>query len=216
MSEERRTPDPGAADDPRVSDIYRDVAAERTPEHLDQAVLREAAAAARPRYWRLRLWTRPAAWAAIVLLSATLLLQVSQVQPPLGDTTPPVLELDDRSAPGESAERATRMERERGDAGRAAKATGTTVPRQEQPAIEALEEAVSRDADMLMQAVDIAPAAPAAASGGTPTPACDATARAAPEHWLECIAELEDAGLAVAAEQERRLLAEAFPDFEAP
>ena len=117
MTEQRRTPDPGAADDPRVSDMYRTVANERTPEHLDQAVLREATRAARPRYSRLRLWTRPTAWAAIVLLSATLLLQVSQVPPPQDSVLPPVLELQDQAAKQELAEPEARVERQRNDAG---------------------------------------------------------------------------------------------------
>ena len=193
MTEERKTPDPGAADDPRVSDVYRDIATERTPEHLDQAVLREAAAAARPRYWRLRLWTRPAAWAAIVLLSATLLLQVSQVQPPQ-DSVPEVLELEDRAARRELDEPEASAERQRNDLGNAAKATGTTVPRQEQPAAEMFEASADQAA----------------------APSCDESAREAPQSWLDCIAELEEAGFAAAADRERELLAETFPDFETP
>ena len=193
MTEERKTPDPGVADDPRVSDVYREMATERTPEHLDQAVLREAASAARPRYWRLRLWTRPAAWAAIVLLSATLLLQVSQVQPPQ-DTVPAVLELEDRAARRELAEPEASAERQRNDLGSAAKATGTTVPRQEQPAAELFEAVAEQDAE----------------------PSCDERARETPRSWLDCIAELEEAGLAAAADRERELLAETFPDFETP
>jgi hypothetical protein len=225
MTEERKAPDSGAADDSRVSDLYRDVATERTPKHLDQAVLREAARAVRPRYWRLRLWTRPAAWAAIVLLSATLLLQVSQVQPPQ-DAVPRVLELEDRAAARELDEAEASAERQRNDVGSAAKATGTTVPRQEQPAAELLEAVADQDADLFTQAEEMArtrlgpddaPATPAAASADAPqaaAPSCDASLRAAPESWMDCITRLEDAGFMAAADHERRLLNETFPDFD--
>jgi hypothetical protein len=209
MTEERKTPDPGVPDDSRVTDIYRDVARERTPAHLDQAVLKEAARAARPRYWRLRLWTRPAAWAAIVLLSATLLLQVSQVQPPQDGALPEILELEDRAAKRELAEPETGAERQQNDAGSAARATGTNVPRQEAPASPAAASAIAPQAD------EARPLA-SRASAESAAPSCDEAARAAPEAWLQCISDLEDAGFTAAAEQERRLLAETFPDFETP
>ena len=47
-------------------------------------------------------------------------------------------------------------------------------------------------------------------------PTCGESERADPEGWLECITALEDAGFTAAAEQERELLAETFPDFQAP
>jgi hypothetical protein len=234
MTEERKTPDPGAADDPRISDLYRDIASERAPGHLDQAVLREAGRAAQPRYSRLRLWTRPAAWAAIVLLSATLLLQVSQGPVPQDLSAPEIVEMEDAM---EDA-----AEPRRDDMDSAAKATGTTVERQEQPAAQRLEEAVIQQADQFVQAEEMArmrqgpneaPAAPVAASVDAPPanqarlysslasreaaqPSCDEEARSAPESWLACITDLEDAGFEAAAEQERELLAAMFPDFEAP
>ncbi len=208
MTEERKTTDPRAADDPRVSELYRDVARERAPYHLDQAVLRAAEQTARPRYWRLRIWTRPAAWAAVVLLSATLLLHVSQDEVPQDH----------------------------------ARATGTAAPPQSEPVAELLEKAASQDADMLIRAEEMArmqqgpneaPAASSAESieeaviveaqafssrarADAAGPSCDADARSTPESWLGCIAEFEAAGLDDAAEQERKLLEEAFPDFETP
>ena len=118
-------------------------------------------------------------------------------------------------------------------------ATGTAAPQQEAPVAELLEEAVTQDADMLIKAEEMARMqqgpndAPAAARAAAPQapevnayssvrsleealPSCDATSRAAAESWLECIAALEDAGFTAAAEQERELLAETFPDFQAP
>ena len=45
---------------------------------------------------------------------------------------------------------------------------------------------------------------------------CDETATATPETWLQCITSLEEAGLTDVADEERKLLAAAFPDFDAP
>ena len=62
----------------RLSGTYRELATERTPKHLDRAVLAEAASAAKPRYSRLTKWTRPVAWAATVLLSVALVLEITR------------------------------------------------------------------------------------------------------------------------------------------
>lgn len=82
MTTERDTPQATAETDALVTQTYRDVADERAPDHLDRAVLKEAASAARPSYSRLRSWTRPMAWAATVMLSVALVLEVSKVPGP--------------------------------------------------------------------------------------------------------------------------------------
>lgn len=67
-----------------VRETYREIANERSPERLDKAVLARATRAAKPRYSRLITWTRPMAWAATVLLSVALVLQITdtpEVQP---------------------------------------------------------------------------------------------------------------------------------------
>lgn len=45
---------------------------------------------------------------------------------------------------------------------------------------------------------------------------CDEEARSTPASWLACIVDLEAAGQLEAAERQRKLLAESFPDFEMP
>ena len=82
MTDERITPDPGAATDERVAAAYRDLATERAPEPLNTAVLRIAEKAARPPYKRSILWTRPAAWIAVVAICLAITLQVTQVPTP--------------------------------------------------------------------------------------------------------------------------------------
>jgi len=224
MTNERNIPVDGADDDARLRQAYADLAAERSPDHLDRAVLRAAERAARPRYSRLRLWTRPFAWAAMVVLSAAILLQISQQ---LG---PPDASLDRTEF---------KLERD--------------APARQRPEPEAaaeLREELAKDADMLQQADDLArmqqgpndlptaAAAPAAAPAEAMqasavalqnnsaarssarfddevTGNCGAAARQTPDAWLACIRALEEDGLTEAAELERQLLAEAFPDFEA-
>lgn len=72
--------------DKRVSATYRELARERTPEHLDRKILAMAAKAApRPAYSRWISWSRPVAWAATITLCLALVLELARqptVQPP--------------------------------------------------------------------------------------------------------------------------------------
>ncbi len=83
MTEQRNTP--GAEGDALVSEAYRDLADERTPGHVDRIVLRAAEKEARPRYSRFVAWTRPMAWAATVMLSVALVLEVTDTPNPAAD-----------------------------------------------------------------------------------------------------------------------------------
>jgi len=65
--------------DALVTRTYREIADERVPEHLDRSILKEAAREARPRYSRAIAWTRPMAWAATIMLSVALVLEVTKV-----------------------------------------------------------------------------------------------------------------------------------------
>lgn len=80
MNEERNQS--GAETDVLVSQAYRDIADEQAPEHLDRTILRAAAKEARPRYSRFIAWTRPMAWAATVMLSVALVLEVTDTPSP--------------------------------------------------------------------------------------------------------------------------------------
>lgn len=80
--------------DETVSRTYRETADERAPDHLDRAVLKQAARAARPGYARSRAWTRPLAWAATIALSVAIVLELTRVPAPdesaFEITAPPV------------------------------------------------------------------------------------------------------------------------------
>ncbi|MDJ0939793.1 MAG: hypothetical protein QNJ00_08505 [Woeseiaceae bacterium] len=55
----------------------------------------------------------------------------------------------------------------------------------------------------------------AAALAAIPVAPCPIETRTDPERWLECIEALEDAGREAEAEEQRELLTEAFPEFDA-
>jgi len=63
--------------DPRVSAAYKEVADERTPEHLDHVILNAARAAARPRWNRAIAWLRPAAWVATIGVCLAIVIEIS-------------------------------------------------------------------------------------------------------------------------------------------
>jgi hypothetical protein len=68
--------------DESVARAYREIADERTPGHLDRAVLAKAARASRPGYARSRAWTRPLAWAATIVLSVAIVLEFTRTPAP--------------------------------------------------------------------------------------------------------------------------------------
>jgi len=84
MTEDRISPDIADVTDSLVTRTYREIADERSPEHLDRAILKDAAKAALPRYRRSVSWTRPMAWAATIALSVALVFEVTRVPAPDG------------------------------------------------------------------------------------------------------------------------------------
>lgn len=197
MTNERQTPDTGVEDDVLVSDSYREIAQERAPGHLNKSVLDIARKAVRPRYSLLRTWTRPTAWAATILLSVALLLEFSQAPMQQAGDVPELTVKDD-----DMLRRAEEMARvQQGQDDQPAK----SVPDVQDPgAAPAAAFAVSSKATLLESAIE-------PVDDANP---CDAAATAEPETWLVCITQLEAAGMTDIAEEQRALLAEAFPDFD--
>lgn len=65
--------------DDKVSEAYKSLADERTPQHLDQEILQMAGAGVRrPLYSRWIRWTRPLAWAATITLCLAITLELSR------------------------------------------------------------------------------------------------------------------------------------------
>ncbi len=209
MTEERNQTDARA--DALVSQAYRDFADERTPEHLDRTILRAAAKAARPRYSRFIAWTRPMAWAATIMLSVALVLEVTN------SPSPGVVSVDETIGTFEVQS----PEADAKDDGPADSPEESVVP--------ASELTKKQSSDMRQKAAaiaeqEIAPQQPEAreraellsdAAFSAPVTDCNQDAVATPQAWLECIVALEDADRDDAAREQRALLAEAFPDFDA-
>ena len=255
MTEERYTTGSGDETDALVSQRYRELAQERTPEHLDRAVLGAAAKAARPRYSRLRSWTRPLAWAATVVLSVALVLEISKVPAPdnaLFDVPTSDAALESNAAADASDRPGAPPEAESQEALTPVAAqpvqlleeTAALPDSKEQPVSTAAEEPAAemeqlrpQGADMLKRAEEqararageskasgtqreLSTAAPAralnVAADGAGAGFCGESATATPEAWLDCIAELEEAGLANLAQLERERLQQSFPEFELP
>ena len=196
-------------DDKRVTDAYRDLADERAPAKLDEAILAMAASEARTRYGFTRAWIRPVAWAATIGLSLAFLLEMSQLDeaPVLPAPPPPAAEEareQDRAAddafaaedmqPLQEAEEQARM--------RGGKA-GAIEVRADKPV------AAAREAAVLHKA---APAERKEAGSAH----CDDAARSASDSWYACILELRATGRADAAASELEALLEIFPDFREP
>lgn len=225
MTEQRNKT--GAETDTLVSQAYRDLAEERAPEHLNRKILKAAAQEARPRYSRLIAWTRPMAWAATVMLSVALVLEVTRTPSPEVVSSDEMLGKYEVQAPRADASQVAPLEEEE-----ARKRTadlpaspefklrdedileqGKELARMQEGSVSqpSLDAAVSAEAD---QEITVGRSLPAAAAFSAPLADCDEDAVATPETWLECIEDLEDAGEGNKAREERARLAEAFPGFD--
>jgi hypothetical protein len=214
--------------DERVSRSYRDVATEAAPGHLDAAVLARAAEATRTRYARSLAWTRPLAWAATIVLCVTIVLELTRTPQQDGMTAPVETRPDAaatlRPAPVEETGAAMSAEQPAAPKSEAMRETAAAedalLP---QPAAPLDAGAFRpRDADMMKHARETAqrqsganPEARALGVAAEAARSCDAKSVATPETWLDCIEGLEKSGLTAEAENERRLLEAAFPDFQA-
>ena len=238
MTNERMTNESGDEYDALVSETYREIAREHAPESLDSTVLKAAAKAARPRYSRSIAWTRPAAWAATITLSVALVLELTREPVPQPAATRVDLPgtVAEPASGAELKDDTSRLELEESDGlakrERAPSASQNFAP-SDADMLRQAEEMVRTQESRSDQPAAVAPAAksrlaPAAgafelsskssldsAAVASDEPGtCDATQRADPESWLECIKELEAAGLTDLADTQRALLVEAFPDFD--
>lgn len=230
MTEERSN----SENDPLVTRAYREAATEKTPQALDDAVLREARQAVSGNGW-LRYpktihWLRPMAWAATIGLSLAIVLELTM--------TPTEPELIMESLPvapaAAPAERIDMRERQELDEAVENILADDTLELQKSRAADApalaSEAEVKQELERMLQfeeQVEARSAAeqPAAAEGvaamrSSATYAiavpCSEEEIETPATWLECIERLDEQGRYVDARRERERLAEAFPDFELP
>ena len=230
-----KTDDPG---DPHVSAAYRELADERTPEHLDHVVLNAARGAARPRWSKAIAWLRPAAWVATIGVCLAIVIEISllpdqeqaefdslpQEAIPAAAPAAEMRRLEKSRPPSTAAQKVQLQEKpesvEASDLPRRADDSdaGTVPPRRES----GLEEAETRvrqraisDVQAPASILSTAPASNLAQETATER-YCDESETANPNTWLACILELERQGLYDAARLERDRLAEAFPPPELP
>jgi hypothetical protein len=214
MSEQRMNTDETV--DPRVSTAYRELADERTPEHLDHVVLNAARSAARPRWNSTIRWLRPAAWIATIGVCLAIVVEISLLQ---DENTAELDGLAPAAAPTATSANAERIDRP----------VPAAVQSAQKPAPELSADPVGRavEAEVMKPARELRQQEPPMEDTAPfqlqPVPVtsaieeavterfCDETQTADPNSWLECILELERQGLHEAARLERDRLAQAFP-----
>lgn len=229
--------------DPRVTEVYREISNEITPPELDRKILAMAAEEGRAKYWIPRAWIRPVAWAATIALSLAFVLEMSQVaEGPAPQVDPLAIEaleervMSDEDAAKSEDESAVRQRlNKRSDAPAtmnvAAPAAPTeqsapvksAVDRQEADGASMSLEVEADDMTLLregeeparMQFLSVPSAVVAPEKKELPTE-CDDDAREAPGSWYECVKALRDAGSDTAAQQELESLLAEFPEFREP
>ena len=222
MSDDRyRTDD---ITDPIVSGTYRELADERTPEHLDHVVLNEARRAALQGHRKTVSWLRPAAWATTIGLCLAIVLEIADM---------PQQEQAVFDTPAKHQEESIAVT-PASDAGDVPAATPEALnTRQDSAAAIEVDSLDDADMQIIREAENRA-----RLQTGSDEEAGRSLLRAAPEFglqsevaaerycsksetgdpnaWLECILKLEKDGFHEAARIERELLKEAFPPAEQP
>jgi len=204
MTEERNRPELDGEVDSLVTRTYKEVASELAPEHLDQAVLKQAANAARPRYLKSISWTRPMAWAATITLCVGLVLEITKAPVPVST---------ENSLPTDRIEVSESKLGEFELAPVKTNAPQTMV--EEEREIPVKRKRAAKMTMDLRQKNEVMPDGAgtfALADAPDPSlPACSETDIATPESWLLCIERLENAGRTDEANEQRALYEAAFP-----
>lgn len=214
--------DPG---DPRVSAAYRELADERSPEHLDHIILNAARGAARPRWNKAIAWLRPAAWVATIGVCLAIVVEISLLQDGevggLDSITPGTIETP-VAVPAAETKRLEEADRQTAEPAAVQPAQKPSRGRSGDLRERSDEDELSNQVrELRMLEPVVKDEVPASLLRSAPAPAsaqelatelyCDESQTADPNTWLECILELERQGLHEAARLERERLAEAFP-----
>jgi hypothetical protein len=217
-----KTDDPG---DPRVSAAYRELADERSPEHLDHIILNAARGAARPRWNKAIAWLRPAAWVATIGVCLAIVVEISLLQDEevgeLDSMAPGAIE-SPVATPAAETKRLEKADRQTAEPAAVQPAQKPSRGRSGDLREQSDEDEVSNQVrELRLQEAVVKDEVPASLLRSAPAPAsaqelatelyCDESQTADPNTWLECILELERQGLHEAARLERERLTEAFP-----
>jgi hypothetical protein len=204
------------AEDPKISQRYREVPREEPSPEIDAAILAAARRAAETRPAPLvvpsgrRRWYFPLAAAAIIVLAVAVTVQVERQQPDPELAVPPVTgpkaPTDEQTVPSERTVEEVKPAR---------KPAPTFTPKAEAPRELRGQRDAARSEPQVAQAP--APASPpAAAPPSDPAPEARAMAKLAvepPERWLERIAELRKLGKHEEADKALAEFRRAYPDY---
>ena len=231
--------------DEQVSAAYQSMARERTPEHLDQKVLRMAKAnAEHPQYSRWIAWSRPLAWAATVALCLAITLEVTQVTTSndVANDVAPEAALEEVFSPAAMIAPELQKDKREQTPKVSDSLANANSSEKRSPARSVAKQSINQPAPAvnLRQSADFAEAQSVEEVKETdelrrkygstsaertyslllapdmPVSECAEEIRLEPESWLECIIALEADGDSEAATSQRENLIEVFPDFKLP
>jgi len=162
--------------DERVTEAYRELGAEKTPESLNQTIIEMAAQDAQQAGARNPLsavWMKPLAWAATIGLSLAIVLELTQV---------PTTAVRYDAPPSENRSAITQDE----------VADDVEVFRRES----------KRKMEVIAAPAPMAASAGLAEEEADVAESCDAQAKLSADDWMACIEDLRQAGAAEAADRE--------------
>ncbi len=221
--------------DELVSNTYRELASENTPEHLDQAVLQLASGKAGARGTGnslFTLWMKPAAWAATIGLSLAIVLEFTELPSPetvvVPIDAPPSAESNRPNSVQEEFQSRDDAILERAEArDRAQQSPSPVAVSEDEPVVEIDLSDVALKRKLNSYATSPSGIAQSAArekvasepagreeakKESDASNACDEQARESVENWLTCITQLRASGAIDAADREYEALIHEYPD----
>ncbi len=178
-----------------VSQTYRELGTEEVPEHLNQTILRQAAAAggrSSARHFSFAAWTKPVAWAATIGLSLAIVLELTQIPAVPVQNAAPIRQeapTEETVAPSSVAAHESKLKPMAPAPAAAANRSFSKMQAAEPTATERTESKVSADAS-----------------------ACDVATQESADDWMECIQDLRETGAIELAAREYEAYLLKYPD----
>lgn len=167
-----------------VSEAYQGLPKESVPEHLNQAIIKQATTeATRSRSYRFAAWRKPVAWTAIIALSLAFVLELAELQTQsIPETVTPA------SPPASNSE----LRRE------------DSAPDREFSKLRP-----ARQPDAMERAESVA--LPMSRKASVAPIGCDEATRKSADAWKECIQTLRESGAVEMADREYEAYILAYP-----
>ena len=213
--------------DQLVSDTYRTLSSETTPEALNKSILKMAAAASSDnRHPVFAIWMKPVAWAATIGLTLTIALQLTEVPTEVPTEIPKEIALpmpavqsaakDTVSNDTDRAEKPAQRARLRFDStatGSSEEEAVVTIDLNTQKAKRQIDAYATSAPGMAQTSPETSdtPATAILEEAVTAIQACDDTARTSAESWFACIEDLRNAGATELANMEYLALKDRYP-----